>query len=305
MDIPQTQSNKPLKTALFERIKHDNVCPRSRWFFHSRECVMWFLWFLSVVVGALAIAVTLFVVRYQQYALYEATHNSPLIFTVEALPYVWIAVFALMVYVAMYNLRHTKHGYRYPLWTILASSVVVSFAGGSALHMVDLGYSVDRTLGQHMGFYTSQDKYQKKLWQNPREGRLLGVQVYTTLSPTTTIIFRDSTGTSWIMDVSELPELDTAVLASNQTVKLMGMMIREDIHHFHACGVFPWVYQKDMTADVLQAQRQVFNERIKEHARKAEVQRLALAPALASTTLPQQSVCATITPVRRLPLSQL
>lgn len=305
MSTLKPQSSRVLKDTLFERIEHDKVCPRSRWFFQSRECAVWFVWLLSVVIGALAMAVTFFVFRYHQYALYEATHNNPLIFMMEALPYVWIVVFALMVYVAIYNLRHTKRGYRYPLWMIFASSVVVSFAGGSLLHMIGFGYSVDHTLGQHTSLYTSQDKYQQRLWQNPREGRLFGVQTYTTLSPTTTIIFRDNIGTFWTVDISELPESDVAVLATNQSVKLMGMMIREDVRRFHACGAFPWVYQKDMTIEVLQAQRQVFNERIKQHARKAEKDRLALAVPLSTAELPKQSVCATITPVRRLPLSQL
>jgi hypothetical protein len=302
MNTHEKKPQKPLKDALFERIEQDKVCPHSRLFFHSRECFVWFFWFLSVVVGALAFAVTFFVLLHQQYALYEATHSNFLTFIVDALPYLWIFVFALMVYVAVYNLRHTKRGYRYPLWMIMASSVVLSFAGGSAFHLFGLGHSVDYVLGQHTKLYTSQDKYEQKIWQNPADGRLLGIQVHSTLAPTTTIIFEDYAGVRWTMDISELPEADIAMIATKQKVKLLGKAVREDLRLFHACGTFPWVSQRDMTVEVMNAQRQMFVERVYEHARKADEQRLHLATTFASTTLPKQSVCATIPLVRRVSL---
>src|SRR6056297_1803607 len=123
-----------LKNALFEKIETDNVRPHSRMFFKGRECVIWLLWLISVLVGALAVAISVFVVTHRQYALYEATHDNFLTFMVEVLPYVWIIVFGAMALFAVYNLRHTKRGYRYPVSYILASSVVLSFAIGSALH---------------------------------------------------------------------------------------------------------------------------------------------------------------------------
>ena len=67
------------------RIGCGEVSPRSRRFFQTRECAVWVLWLISVVVGALAVAVTFFVLNHRQYALYEATHENFFTFMVEVL----------------------------------------------------------------------------------------------------------------------------------------------------------------------------------------------------------------------------
>lgn len=300
----ETRTEKPLKQCVFERIESENVCPRSRLFFHSRECFVWFFWFLSIVAGALAIAVSLFVVMHHQYALYEATHDNFFTFMVEALPYLWLLMFGTMVFVAVYNLRHTKHGYRKPVWFIIASSVVLSFAGGSALQLFGFGYKVDDLFGRYVALYTSQGKYEQRLWQDPAEGRLIGVQVHSTLAPTSTVIFEDITGTRWVLSVTELSPRDLETLASGQTVKLIGASTDQTLHQFHACGAFPWVIERSMTTEELTAQRAAFMARVEEHARKIDVERFALLSSqVASTTPPPRSVCATIAPVRKIPLS--
>lgn len=296
-------SKKPLKEAVFDRIETEKVCPHSRLFFRGRECLVWSLWIVSVFVGAFAIAVSIFVVVHHQYAMYEATHENFITFIIEALPYLWIATFGLMVYAAVYNLRHTKHGYRYPLWMIMASSVVLSFAGGSILQLFDFGYEIDEMFGRHMVGYISQNKYEEQLWQNPSEGRLVGTQIYTTLTPTTTVIFEDRAGDRWVMDITELSPRDVSALFSGNTVKLLGVAMNETPKLFHACGAFPWVRERDMTVAELTEQREEFVERVHDHARRAETERFVLlVSGLASTTPLTHSVCATIAPVRKMPI---
>ncbi|MBP6881019.1 MAG: hypothetical protein KBC35_00110 [Candidatus Pacebacteria bacterium] len=298
------EQNKPLRDSLLKRIESENVCPHSRLFFQGREMMVWSLWLLSVVVGSFAIAVTMFVVVHGQYAFYEATHENFLTFIVEALPYLWIVTFAVMVYAAVYNIRHTKRGYKYPLWMIMTSSVVLSFAGGSALQLFGFGYDLDELFGRHMMLYTSQQKFEQRLWQDPDEGRLLGVQTYTTLSPTTTVIFKDVEGRTWTMNISELPIQDREVLGMERVVRLIGKATSDVPRQFHVCGVFPWVHERDLSAREMDEQRQRFIERVSEHARKAdEMRRFDLQElSFASTTIPAESICATIAPVRRMPM---
>jgi hypothetical protein len=194
---PKNQSCTPLKKLLLDRIEDEQVCPRPRLFFRSRECVVWFLWLISILFGSLAIAVTEFVVGNQQYALYEVTHGSYLYFLIDVIPYLWVIMFGVMTVVAVYNLRHTKHGYRWPIWMILASSVVLSFFGGTMLHIFGFGHELDEQIAQRAPMiYTSQHQREIGWWQAPAEGRLVGVQAYSTLRPTTTAIFKDTNGES-------------------------------------------------------------------------------------------------------------
>lgn len=305
MKETEHKSIKPLRNTILERIEQEKVCPHSRVFFFGRECVVWTLWFLSVVVGALAFSISLFVVLHHQYAFYEASHNNFFTFMVEALPYLWIITFAVMTYAAVYNLRHTKHGYRYSLWLILGSSVVLSFAGGSALQFFGLGYSVDELLGKHMSLYQSQNKFEQQLWQNPDDGRLVGRLRYATLSPTSTIIFEDISGNRWTMNITELGPTDLEALQSEQLVKLLGKAINSELHLFHACGAFPWHFDKSKTSIERHQERQLFVERVADHARKSSLRRINSATEGYSViALNSPSICATIAPVYRLSIER-
>ncbi|MCA9363036.1 hypothetical protein KC851_01830 [Candidatus Kaiserbacteria bacterium] len=264
------ENQKCLKDCLYDRIEDEAVCPRPRLFFHSRECLVWFLWLISVLIGSIAVAVSLFVVMHRQYDFYEATHDNFLTFLVDYLPYLWFFVFIAMIGVAIYNLRHTARGYRYSLGTILLSSLVLSFAGGSALQLFGVGYKIDDILGNHMNNYLSQEKIEKNMWQSPTEGRLLGRQSYSTVQPTTTIIFKDTTGRGWTLDVRELNDKEKRILASGQEVKILGKCLDEDRGSFYACGVFPVMMDKDMPMKDRSHEREIFIERLYEYKNRVK-----------------------------------
>ena len=270
MNENNPNNNSNLKNTLLHKIEEEHVRPHSRMFFKSRECVIWTLWLLSVVVGALAVAISVFVVTHRQYALYEATHANWLTFMVEVLPFIWVIVFGLMAYLAVYNIKHTKKGYRYSVATILASSIVLSFAGGSALQFFGLGYSIDAILGDQMPTYMSQEKIEHQLWQQPAEGRLIGRQVAATVATSSVVVFQDTAGSRWRIEIQELLPADIQLLASGENVRLLGQNMNEQAKVFHACGVFPWMMHREVTMQQMSEQRESFLVRVKELAERTE-----------------------------------
>tara|TARA_B100002051_G_scaffold276808_1_gene328697 strand:+ start:2192 stop:3112 length:921 start_codon:yes stop_codon:yes gene_type:complete len=298
------QNENNLKDALFKRIESEQVCPKSRFFFLCRECSVWLFWVLSVVVGAMAVAVSLFVVMNRQYAFYEATHDNWLTFMVEALPYLWFLVFGLMAYFATFNIRHTVRGYRYPAWMIVGSSVAMSVVVGVLLQASDLGHVVDNALGTHIKMYMSQEKMEQKLWQAPAEGRLLGQRVFEDTVPSTTVVFVDVDGGRWVMDVSELNERDLTLLATQKIVRLIGRSSDVDSGRFYACGAFPWMMDRAMSLEEMRYERDMFIKRMREHADEIEIRAGVpeRAELVASST--NKSVCASIQSVRRMPAKE-
>jgi hypothetical protein len=297
-------TNNKLKHALFERIEQEHVCPRSRMFFRGRECFIWLLWLITVIVGALAVAVSAFVVTHHQYAVYQATHENLFTFVVAVLPYVWLVVFGVMSFLAVYNLRHTKRGYRYSIVTVLASSIVVSFAAGSALHLFGLGYVVDSYLGNQMGMYMSQDKVEMKLWQQPDEGRLVGMQVLQTVSSSSLIIFQDISGKRWQMDVTELFAVDKQLLSQKDKVRILGKVLNPETNLFHACGVFTWTYDRNMTRKDLSASKKSFMQRMQDQQMQSYEQLEALESetydAASADNTPSMRICAEIAMMKRI-----
>lgn len=256
-----------LKDSVFERIEHTE--PYSRWHFLYQESFVWLLWLMSILIGAFATAVVLFVMKYRQFALYEATHDNLFTFIVSALPYIWFAVFACMTLVAVYNMKCTKRGYRYSVPVILLSSLGFSVIGGVVLQSFGLGFAVDHMLGQRVPMYTSQEKLEKFVWQAPEEGRLIGRQVLSTVAPTSTIIFEDIEGNRWNFCVEELSERDLEILASERLVRIVGTTTDETMKRFHACGAFSWLHDKDVSMQTLMNQRQDFLEQAHRHMLRA------------------------------------
>ncbi|OGG65769.1 hypothetical protein A2929_01970 [Candidatus Kaiserbacteria bacterium RIFCSPLOWO2_01_FULL_45_25] len=227
---------------------------------------MWGLWFLTVLLGALSVAVTLFVLMHRQYSFYQVTHTSFLTFMVDVLPYLWIAMFSVMVIFAVYNFRHTKHGYRYPLWKILGSSVILSLAGGALLHLGGVGFSLDRTIGNFSKEYTSQEKLEMRFWQNPEEGRLVGVFLGAEDGvPLPLVVLEDARGTRWEMNVAELNDVDIRIIESGKRVRVLGVLENALPAQFYACAVFPWIYEQRYSMHELGEMKRSMQERILRH----------------------------------------
>ncbi|MEY2665000.1 MAG: hypothetical protein RLZZ480_105 [Candidatus Parcubacteria bacterium] len=282
------------KNSVMSRIECGKVCPRSKTFFLCKEGGMWLLWGASVIVGALAVAVTLFVIAHRQYGLYEATHDNFLTFMVDVLPFLWIGIFGLMVFAGVYEFRHLKRGYRYPLWQIFGSSMVLSLAGGAALHFLGMGYTTDHMLGQRMHMYNSQEKIEKRLWQNPEDGRLLGRQTESFMPPSTTIEFTDVHGEQWRVDITDLTPEELKLLETEQQVRLLGMKLESE-QMFHSCGVFVW--DLDKPEEDFAAAREGFL--IKLHSFEERAERTLQGSDLDGDEEEGETPCAHIAPVKR------
>lgn len=256
MNMEEQPTKVDLKEYVLQKISEDSVRPRSKAVFMTRECAIWTLWVFSILIGAIAIAVILFVAGHQHYAIYEATHDNFLTFVIDFLPILWLLVFAGMAYVAVYNLRHTRHGYRYQTLHIISSSLFLSFFAGGLLQYFGFGFWVDNEMGKHISAYRSQEKMELQLWQVPSEGRLVGEVV----DPSRPAEFADMQGNIWQIETAELLPHEAQLLVTSDLVRVVGTT-SEDF--FHVCGVFPMAVRPSKLAEAeLQEIRANFREKI-------------------------------------------
>ena len=256
---------------VLDKLEADKLQPRSRMYFHTRECFVWTAWFISIIVGAAAVAVTLFVSLSVPYTIYEATHDNLLTAFVSALPYIWLVIFVLTAYLAIVNLRHTRRGYRYRTATLLGSSVFVSLLIGITLQAIGHGYQLDHKLGEWITAYPSYEKQRLAAWQSPGAGLLVGTllpyehSTSTDESTAQEFVFADTEQTLWQIDTSELRESDIELLfaAGEQEVRLMGTSTSPGV--FKVCGVFPWVTGKFEDRTAMHRTREAFIETVREH----------------------------------------
>lgn len=243
-----------LTSQVLGKLETEAVTPRARWVYLTEEYALWVFWATTVVLGALSVAVALFVLSRQRFALFELTHRDFSTFAVDVLPTLWLVLFVSMVIFAVFNMRHTKRGYRYPLWQILGSSMVLSLVLGSVLHLAGAGFSLDKKLGVWSKGYSSQEKLELKWWQNPAEGRLVGKAMYIREGADTEIRFIDMAGTAWQLSLDELHEGEKQLLAEGRQVRIFGAV--ETDRSFHACGAMPWVQDRSYRGEELDEIRQ-------------------------------------------------
>lgn len=263
---PTNGTKRTTAATVLARIQSEQLKPTPRYAFIAREGIVWGLWGLSVLAGALALAVTVYDGLSAEYALYEATHDNFWTFLVSVLPYIWVIIFAAMAALAVVGIRHTKYGYRYATGYIIGSSLLCSVLGAILFHFLGFGYALDTVLGHQIDQYMSMEKMELALWQAPDQGRLIGVLVPVLIASTTSnpaLQFEDSAGKTWTISQNELNLAEMQLLQTRDRVRLLGTTT--DATSFHICGVFPLMYGRAMGWSEMQQQRQLFEQTMSAH----------------------------------------
>ena len=299
------KSPTDVKNTVLSRIVGENICPRARVWYRCRECGVWTLWLLTILLSAAAGAVSFFVIMHRQYALFEATHESFLSFMFEVLPYLWLVVFIIAAGFAYYHFRHTRHGYRYSFLSIAGATVVASLSGGIFLHYFGMSFHFDDFLGKYLpGVYVSQSMMEEKFWQQPEDGRLI-VTLVSELDPGAVALVMDVEGIQRVIDITELFTPDVELLRAGTQVRLLGRVL-DGAHEstFRACGVFPWLYTHMVPMEQFRRDREAAIARLYDHRDRARAEARAYLTAevagVTSLSPPPARACAEIAAVKRL-----
>ena len=246
-------NDKNTTTSLTERvlahIKQERLAPTTRWYFVCLECLVRLGWLLTILLGGLAVAIMSYTTIHGWYGFFEPTGLSRVGYVIAYLPFFWLYILLGTLALAHYNVRHTKRGYRYPVWLVLSSSILLSIIVGSVFYLLGFSHFVDMQLGANMPLYGSYYERQTQFWQTPQENRWLGV-----VSAVDQTVFTDSTGMQWQLATNQLSEAEQAQLERGKQVRVIGISDHASTT-ITVCGVFPW------HEDVLMPRQQLALER--------------------------------------------
>lgn len=255
-------SDNPLVDSVMSRIKTEKILPRSRAYFLVQNYGIWFLWLLTMIIGAMAVAVSLFTLVYRYLDIHEAIRETFWLYSFEVLPYIWLLLVVLMAIFAVYNLRHTNHGYRYSLANLVASSLIGSLGGGIVLYVFGFGFLIDSALGTYLVSYDSQDKVEQYLWQEPKDGRLIGNLLVERVDYDGQFNFIDSNSFLWYLNTEELTPESLKLLNSGAPVRLLGLVTGEEQPIFLVCEVLPVRAGRDHSIKELFDERDLWLEKM-------------------------------------------
>lgn len=170
-------TEQQFEDKILSEIKKQGAGPIPRWRFLLQDYVVWAVGILSLVAGALAFSVFIYLFINNDWEIYHELSGSFLEFFVLTLPYFWILFLVLFVFVLNYNVKHTKHGYRYPLFLLILTSITSSMLLGLVFFKAGFGRTLDRILGESAPFYAEIINPRMGFWSRPEDGRLAGVVV--------------------------------------------------------------------------------------------------------------------------------
>lgn len=233
MEQKKEQKNNPLDAAL-NRIKKEEIQPKSRWQIALQHWVLWVPGLISVIVGACAVAAIIFTFRNAGWEYRHVTHTTQFGFLLDILPSLWIILLVIFGLITIKTLRKTRRGYRYALWSIMVVSVVVSIGLGSGMYAFGVGEMLDRKVAEVAPpLHRSIEQRLDRVWDAPEEGRVSGVVQAPVLNDQFTLL---GSGLDWVVDVSQARGPIDQLVVSDQKVRVIGY---EDDQIFHACAVFP------------------------------------------------------------------
>ncbi|HVM91132.1 MAG TPA: hypothetical protein VMU11_04545 [Verrucomicrobiae bacterium] len=234
--------NQPLAEKVLEQIEEKQVAPRPRWVFLAKNIAFWSLWVLSLLIGAAALAATLFALTNAGWEFRDVTHPEIVSFLMENIPVLWIVALCLMLVLGIENLRHTKSGYRYPMFVLFALNLLGSAALGYGLFRLGAGQFVDEDLGSHIPFHRPMLVVQEHNWTRPQRGLLSGA-VTDVDGDFKQFTIKTFDGIVWTVSGADVGDIGRDVLIHAPVVRVVGVPLQEDATNtvFHACFVFPWV----------------------------------------------------------------
>lgn len=165
---------------ILEKIKKDGIKPKSRWHFVLKDYVVWLMFAVSIILGAVSFSIVLHFLGINDWDAYYRINNNVLEFALRTLPYFWLAGFLLFLVVSYFYLKHTNKGYRYEFAKVASLNVALSFVCGCILYSSGAGRVFENEFAERSPLYKGIRSRQEEVWLSPERGVIIGkvIEIY-------------------------------------------------------------------------------------------------------------------------------
>lgn len=223
-----------ISSKILKEIKAHDLKPKPKWKFQLRESGIWSLiGIVTILFGLVASLFWLFTAEIDLGPLAWLT-GRPLMYGRG--PGSFLIILAIGIVFLLWNIRHTKHGYRYNLGLIILSLFGVGLVLASAFGYFGLNGRLDRSLSG-MPMYQTQQQYMLSVWQRPSEGRILGE--ITAIEDKNNFSLRDSAGNIWSVSSSGATWRHNLEPETGLQIKIVG--VQSGRNGFEATDIRPFM----------------------------------------------------------------
>jgi len=230
---------KNIGNKILKIIKEKHIKPKPKWEFLLKNYLIWTIFSLAIIVGSLSTAVVIFIIR--NYNWVENHEFGLLKNLIINIPYFWMIILVLFLFIAYYNFKHTKTGYRYNPYLIIIVSILISLILGSTIYATGFGETLERIFYQRLPFYQNIMHQGGRMFLDPNQGRLAGI---ISEIKNNKLIVESFDGDQWTVLIDDADYFDINMLQPETRVMIMGKMIENNT--FEAEMIRPWFGPKHM-----------------------------------------------------------
>ncbi len=223
-----------LDQKVIEKIKYESMVPKPRWHFILKEVLIWLFGALSLLVGAMAVAVMVYLSSNNDLMMHAQLGHSLIGYLILSLPYFWLIFLALFLWFLFYNIKHSKKGYHYSVYLIAIAAIIASIILGLVFSFVGVGQKIDDVLARQAPLYDRVFNPHVGMWSRADEGRLAGLVIARPDKNHFILLDRDS-GEWYVAQVTDLD--DDNLIVVGQPLRVIGEVTGD--HEFRADQIFP------------------------------------------------------------------
>jgi hypothetical protein len=226
-----------LSKKILEKIEQENIRPYPKQYFWFKRSVIWGLFVLSVLLGALSSGLIIYHLGHTEWDLYPHFNQSFWQFLLMAIPYLWLAFLVAFSFLMYHYFRQTEHGYRYRASLVISASVLFSLIGGFVLNEIQAPQRLDTYLEKTVPFYKGLHKRRMEMWLSPQKGLLAGS--VEKIKSDGQIRLKDFKGKIWKVDISQAVWRGRTSEREGAQIKIIGKMLNDS--SFQALEIRPWI----------------------------------------------------------------
>lgn len=230
---------KEISKKALERIKKEKIEPTPKWKFLLKDYITWFSFVLSIIIGSFGFAMVLFMLLNHDWDIYRYLNRTFIEHLLVSLPYLWILFLLFFIFLADYNLKHTKRGYRYKTYLVLLASIIISLIMGSLLYYFGIGTKINDIFAHNFPYYRRVFYPREEIWNNPEKGLLAGI--ITNVKSENEFSLKDFKEKIWQIEAKDAYLKKAIIIREGEKIKIIGEL--KSINIFIAKEIRPWVLE--------------------------------------------------------------
>lgn len=163
-----------IEKRVLETIREEHITPTSKWVFKAKDYTLWLSFALSILIGSVGFGIITFLLLDNDWNVYDDLEINQATHIFQSIPYFWISILAVAVFLAYFNFTHTRKGYKARMLYALGGSAVAGIIIGVSLYATNSAEYAENIIAQRIPFYENLVQSKKTIWNNRANGLLGG-----------------------------------------------------------------------------------------------------------------------------------